>query len=306
MADEDDLSIELDDTPTDTLKIETDDDLPEGKPESQAIDKGSEPSDAETAAQAAADLRRQLDEERAARREEARRRAEAEDQVRTARHAADDGQYGQIVNALEHRKIALDQAQAALSKAVQDGDGDTAAKAQVAIANLVGDIRDLEGGKRELETRRPRTEGRVEPAPEPRRSADPVEQFLESVPDPDAKAWLRRHPDCITDRRLNAKMLAAHHDAVADDIEIGSPSYYARLEQRLGFAAPPKEERPILKPEPRATPAAPAARDMSSGGERMTVRLSRAEQEAAEIAGISLQEYARNKMALIKAGELKV
>lgn len=315
----DDLDIELDDLPEQGSgedKTAGQPDAVDLKLESDTNLKVEDDSDEATAKEAAADLRRQLSEERAARREEERRRLDAEQQVERARTAVTDGQYGQIVNALEHRKTVLNQAQAALSNAVRDGDGNTAAKAQVAIANLVADIRDLEAGKRELEAGRPRTEGRVDPEPrrqetrqetrqEPQQDEDPVEAFLANIPDRSAKEWLRKHPECVTDRKLNSRMLAAHHEAAAEDIEIGSQSYYSHLEERLGFRKSKAPQRPELRPEPRAAPAAPASRDMASGGDRVTVRLSKAEQEAADMSGLSYKEYAQNKLALIRAGQLK-
>lgn len=305
--DEDHLAIEIDDdaapaAPQDAqvdLKADKADDAPlkidadEGKSADQLA--------AETAA---ADLRRQLEEERSARREEARRRAEAEARADAERQSGDDGRYGQIVNAIQLRNTQLEQAQAALEKSIELGDGKTAAQAQVAISRIINEIYTLENGKRELDARRPSAEGRIEAQPQRRSETptDPVEAFLQTVPDESARSWLRQHPECITDPRKRARMLAAHHEADADGIEISSPDYYAHLETKLGFRT--KEARPEMKPEPKAAPAAPASRDRASGG-RVTVRLSPEEQEAAQISGVTYEEYARNKLAMIKAGQLK-
>jgi len=41
---------------------------------------------------------------------------------------------------------------------------------------------------------------------------------------------LKAHPECVTDRKLNARMLAAHNLALADDIAVDSDEYFERIE----------------------------------------------------------------------------
>ena len=47
---------------------------------------------------------------------------------------------------------------------------------------------------------------------------------------PKSAAWLRAHPECVTDPKMNARMLAAHNLALADDIPVESQEYFDRIE----------------------------------------------------------------------------
>lgn len=248
-----------------------------------------------------ADLKRQLAEERA----NVKAEREARDRLQqSAQGEIADSQYAQIVNALGAREANMANVKRSYSEAMSAGDYDKLADIQVELSNLQFDIRQLSEGKRALEdqAKRPRTEGRVEPA-----TAAP-EDILKNL---DAKSadWLRQHPECLTDRKKNARMLAAHHEAMAEDIELNSPAYFRHIETKLGYTKDIEVPRSEPKTETRrAAPvtAAPAARDVSSSGNgRASVQLSREEREMAADLGLTIQEYGANKLKLIQAGQLK-
>ena len=48
-----------------------------------------------------------------------------------------------------------------------------------------------------------------------------------------AKRWIQKNPAFLNDRKINAKVLAAHNLAVADDIEVDSPEYFNRLDEAI-------------------------------------------------------------------------
>lgn len=111
---------------------------------------------------------------------------------------------------------------------------------------------------------------------------------------PAERQWIRAHPEYLEDRKLQQKLVAAHHQAVADDIEVQSPEYFRRFdavyEAHTGAAPPaPPEAEPAeaSPPAPRRAATLPVAR---RGGERETgaaaggpIRLSPEEREAADI-----------------------
>lgn len=68
----------------------------------------------------------------------------------------------------------------------------------------------------------------------PRLPADPVEAVAQNRT-PEAAAWLRAHPEYVLDERKAAKATAAHHDALANDLEPDSPAYFDHVEKFIGL-----------------------------------------------------------------------
>jgi hypothetical protein len=129
------------------------------------------------------------------------------------------------------------QAEAAYAAAFEAGDAMAVARAQRVMATAVSRkerlSEALEDLKEEVKTKpAPRHEAPQRPRQAPQ---DPVEAFASNMT-PKSAAWIRAHPQAITDKKLNAKMLAAHNLAVADDIEIESAEYFRRVEAAI---APP-------------------------------------------------------------------
>jgi hypothetical protein len=49
--------------------------------------------------------------------------------------------------------------------------------------------------------------------------------------------WLRKHPECVTDPRLNRKILRVHQEAVEDQgLEAETAEYFDYVDQRMGYA----------------------------------------------------------------------
>lgn len=109
-------------------------------------------------------------------------------------------------------------AEQALAIAIEAGDAMAQARANRALAAAEGRKARLEEAKSDLEEMAkrkpaPRTETHQQP-PQRRQTADPVEQFTQGM-SPRSAAWIRSHPDCVTDPKKNARMLAAHNLAIA-------------------------------------------------------------------------------------------
>ena len=100
---------------------------------------------------------------------------------------------------------------------------------------------------------------------------------------------------------------AAHEKTLALGHVEHSDSYYDAIEQELGFRKPSRQvveedddDNDVMSSASRPTArrsVSPPAAPVSRGGSRKgTVTLSAAEKEAAEISGVSYDEYYRNKV----------
>jgi len=259
-------------------------------------------------------------------REDAERRASAARQeadqarreVTTARTEVADSQVNAIATGLEAAKTESQMAEAAYKAAFDAGDVTAMAAAQRQIARAESKLIRLEEAKADLDARKVRqpTEAeQVRTAP-----ADPVEAYISGRTEP-TQRWLREHKEWITDSRKNAKLTAAHHDAVADGLSPDTQAYFDHVEKFIGL----KQAEPEVKPKPAAkraetAPVAPA--QASSGGTNgggQVVKLSPHEVRAATDGTVvwnwddpkgkfkrgdpvGTQEFARRKAEMTKQG----
>ncbi len=103
-------------------------------------------------------------------------------------------------------------------------------------------------------------------------------------------------------------MIRAHEDAVDDGIPVDTPAYFAAIEAKLGLSKTNDTGDQYASKVTQRRDAAPAAAPVSRGtsnGSKNVVRLTAAEREAASDMGMSEQEYAKQKMILVKEGKLK-
>jgi hypothetical protein len=182
----------------------------------------------------------------------------------------------------EAEAVAAEQAYA---QAFEAGDAMAVARAQRLMATAVSRqdrLKEaLEDLKDEAKTKPARRE---EPTQRPRQAPqDPVEAFASNMT-PKSAAWIRAHPEAITDKKKNAKMLAEHNLCIADDVEVESPEYFRRVEKAINGAAP----KPAAKPgEDGRRPSSAAAGGGNPGGSATLngggteVRLTRGEAQSA-------------------------
>jgi hypothetical protein len=143
---------------------------------------------------------------------------------------------------------------------------------------------------------------------------DPVETLASQL-SPRSAAWVRAHPEFARNERLTQKMIAAHNLVTADGMQPDTDEYFESVERILGVQAPAASTAAAEAPmsaasaptQRRSSPAAaPVSRSGTGtgGGSPNVVRLSAQEREMAQMMGMSAEEYARNKLALIKDGKL--
>lgn len=214
------------------------------------------------------DLRKQVEQANAATAEANRRANEAQQQAQrqqaeavTQRNAAEQARYDTINTALESATSRMTALESELEQAYERGDHKAAAKAQVEIARLTPRIAQLEDGKAEMDDARknpPRQE-----APPPRAPADPVEAYASQLT-PKSAAWVRAHPQFVTNRAQNYRLLAAHQEAIDSGIPAESDGYYAHIEKTLGLGG--EADSPPVRQQREKPVAAPVTRGMAPNG----------------------------------------
>lgn len=247
-------------------------------------------------------------------------------ELQTTRASVTESQLDTVLSGIQAAEAEATAAEAAYVAAAEAGDFAAQARAQRKMAGAETRIQRLTEAKGDLEEiKATKPAQRTEARPEARPVAQSaVEQFASQM-SPKSAAWIRSHPDCVTDPKKNARMLAAHNLAIADDISVDSDDYFARIE--AGVA----EKSPITKTETTAKvadtsgrrPSSAAAPSGHSGGGMnggaTEVRLSKREVEAAtdgslvynhddpkgkfkknEVIGVT--EMARRKMIMMKQG----
>lgn len=199
-----------------------------------------------------------------------------------------------INNAIANTDHERSDAKLMFKTAMEAGDFEAAAEAQAKFSEIASKAQRLKEGKAEIERRS-----------EAARSApDPVEQYASTLP-PRAAAWIRSHPETITDSAKKSQLLRSHHRALADGIVEGSDEYFQSLDIHMGYVAKPAvEDTEVDVQPPVRQPVAPAA-PVSRGGAAQasnprpnTVRLTAAQREIAAACGLTDAEYARQLVAI--------
>ena len=203
-----------------------------------------------------------------------------------------------VVNAIDTLQQSSAIAKANYKAAMSNGDYEAAATYQEEMTQHAAKLLQLEQGKQALETAPP------PPAPVAR-SSDPVEAFASQL-SPASAEWVRKHPQYVTDPRLNQKMIAAHNMVMADGHTADTADYFAAVESLLGVGRKAEtSESPLSSASaPRRSappPAAPVSRETRGSN---VVRLTAEQREMAEMMKMTPEEYAKNKVALKKEGRL--
>ena len=142
-------------------------------------------------------------------------------------------------------------------------------------------------------------------------SADEI-PFNESDFTPKALEWINEHPQFKTDKVFNTKAIRAHHAAVGEGIEEDSEEYFQFLNKRLGLTdageateadkeaeAKAKKEAAVEvveeQPKPKKIqtqlpPSRSGGGQVRQEGNRIK-KLTAAEVEAAQISGMTNEEY---------------
>jgi len=235
------------------------------------------------------ELERKEAESRAARDEAAQRAAKSEADATRARHEAQTARQQVTTSNLETVTAAIQNANAEVAAAKRDiklageaGDYEALAEAQERLSGAKTLALRYDEAKSDLEER-------VKAPPRKEVTDDPVEAYVQGRTAPTA-AWLRAHADYITDSRKNAKLTAAHWNAVGDGLSPDTSEYFEHVEKFIGIG---KMEEPAKAPARRASPAAAPVDNSAGGGTNGSgneVRLSQRE-AAAAVDGTHVHNY---------------
>lgn len=253
------------------------------------------------------ELKKNLEREKQARLEAERRAREAHEKAQKAQFEKTDSDYQLVVNAIETVNGRNEQLKSAYAEAMGLQDFARAAEIQMALTENAHQLSELKRGEKAMKEHKKNAEQEVSRPAAPQ--GDIVDQIASTVT-PRSAAWLKESRDHIRNERDVRKMFRAHEDAVDDGIEPDSDEYFQYIEQRLGIRRNVDEvdtgtsaESPVsVAATPRKAVSPPPA-PVSRGGSRPNVmRLTAAEAETAKSLGMSPEEYAKNKAALIKEG----
>lgn len=256
-------------------------------------------------------LKKQLEDEKAARIAADQRAQESQDAELRARTEVQGSQLDLVTNAIATVTQANDTLESRYAEALSTQDFPAAAKIQREMATNAARLMQLEAGKAQLEKA---------PKPTPRAPVDPVERFVSAL-SPRSATWVREHPDFVRDPKKNREMLAAHEIALARGHQADTDGYFESIERTLDIAEPtpgangrgttitidPMADAAKAAPvQRRAAPAAaPVTRSGSGAGNRPNqVTLTAAEVEMAKLNDQTPEEYARNKIKLQREGRL--
>jgi hypothetical protein len=174
-----------------------------------------------------------------------------------------------IEGGIQQLDADADAAQAAYQQAFEAGDGAAMARAQRAMSRAEVQRNELvqarDAMKRDSQ-RKPA--GDQQQRQQPRQTQqDPVEAVASTL-SPKSAAWIRSHPQCITDPKMNARMMAAHNLALADDIAVDSDEYFQRIEQGIKQSVTKSDQKQAgdgRRPSSAATSGTGAGGGMNGG-----------------------------------------
>lgn len=254
-------------------------------------------------------LKTKLDEEREALRRE--REAHAETQRReqeatnasvTAKNEVQDTNRHFINNVIETVKQSNAILKANYKVALEAQDHDALYDIQQEMATNAAKMLKLEDGKQALESQPKVT------APRP---TNTVEDFASSL-SPRSAAWVRSHPECVTNPRMNQGMLSAHNLAMLRGIEADTDAYFEYVESNLGMRQKPQADD-VLADAAKITggrnippaSAPPSRTGTITGQPSNRVTLSAQEREMADMMDMTPEAYAKQKLALQREGKLQ-
>lgn len=147
-----------------------------------------------------------------------------------------------------------------------------------------------------------------------------------------AKNWIRKNPDFLNDKKVNARVMAAHNMAIADDVDVDSTEYFKRLDEAINpptqvsinentedNLADNQDTQPKLQVKqavaPKSSTAAPVSRggaqqggNTNGSGKRIQLSVDEAEAALISFPKMAPQDayvrYAENKKALKESGRL--
>lgn len=283
-------------------------DVEDGGDEIEVEVKGDDEDDGIPAEEGIEALKKTLEEQRKAVDEERRLRAQAEQQAYQAkleaqknyRHAA-AATYQSINDSITFLKAHEGSLHEKWVEAKTMGDFNKEAEIQRELMLTAQSMQNLQHKKETMENQ---FRNGIEEVPQPK-PLDPIDAWAETLT-PKTADWVRKHKDRLSSEEGRNLVAAAHHKALGQGLRLESEAYFEAVETELGMRRPSRQPEPeddedddgvmSAASAPARKSVAPPSAPVSRGGTRKgAVTLSAAEKEAAEISGVSYEEYYRNK-----------
>lgn len=253
---------------------------------------------------------RRVQEEITARQQAEQRVKERDQEVKHSKIRAEDAEYDAILNAIGAAESEADAAQRDIMLASEGSDPKGVAEASRKLARAESRLSQLEDGKLAIERAKTMDAQRAKEAPAQveRKQAPTVEEYINQLPNlvQSQRDWLRAHQDALTDTDQNMILQGAHAEAIKrKGLTVGTPKYFAYLEERLGYITP---EEIVTEDDDNAAPVqAPPSRNATNPGtgrpSNTRITLTPEQREIARISGIDEITYARQlqKLQALKA-----
>lgn len=241
---------------------------------------------------------------------------------------------GTLKTARAHLGEQQEELKRRLSVAHADGDFDMIADINMRMTQSAVQLSSIDNGIIALENAPKQREALA-------RRGEPGDQKFHTITKgmaPAAKQWFRDNPEYYQDDRKLQRVVAAHNMVMTGDDppEPNTDDYFAAVERQLGdrkfgnsgqgggsggssgsrggsddtdddaLSDAGRGERRRGDAPPASAPVTRSGRGSggSTGGSGREIRLSREEQDIADSTGVSHEEYARNKRALVREGRL--
>lgn len=303
---EDTGTVEVNMDSSEDIVVEVEDDTPEedkGRPRRAKGEEADIPEDddlekhSESVQKRIKKLKFEFHEERR-RKEEAEREREAAIQyAQSAKSEADnlrknlsEGEGVLITQAKARNSSELTQAKAAYKQAYDAGDSDAVVEAQSAMVKLQTEADRIENWK-------PRS-------PEaPQRQQASAARPRAPEPDKKAQEWVAKNSWFTEDKGMERYAMLVHQELVEEGVDSSSDTYYSRIDVAMRQRYPDRfddvgEDR---KPQRQAgSVVAPSGRNTATS--RNTVKLTSSEAAIAKRLGVSLKDYAAQKLKELNNG----
>lgn len=229
-----------------------------------------------------------------------RERQQAQEELTRERGQSEQAKYDAVLNAISASQAEADAAQRDLEAAYAAGDGTKMAEAQRRLSTATARLVSLEDGKAAFEARKEEPpQKKAEPAPQP----VSVESAIDQLPGLSSrqKTWLKDHTDAFTDQKKNARLGAAHYDAIDAGHAADTDDYFQFIEEKLGYRQPEPEPEPQRRSPPVSAPVSRDSPSPSTGKPTSTrITLSPEQREHARISGVDELTYAKGVQELAR------
>lgn len=200
-----------------------------------------------------------------------------------------------INNAIANTEHERADAKQAYKAAMETGDYEAAAEAQAKLSEVAVKAQRIKEGKAEIERR----------AEAAKTQADPLEQYVQQL-SPQSAAWIRKHPETVSDAGKRDLLQRAHYKALGNGIRPDTDEYFQHMDVEMGYAqrqAAQDELDDVATAQQRqqTAPAAPVSRGgaaQATTTKPNVVRLTAAQREIAAACGMTDAEYAKQLLAI--------